>query len=190
MRCDVCVGDGAVIRHRERTAAIRPAHSRAAQVCCDIPSTTLENRSHYGDNEDAYQHELRISGTAMDMWDWTVGAYYQEAASQTNVITQANRPENGGVFDILIDIPLSSETKAVFTHNEFALTEDTDLTVGVRYNEFDQEDGTILTGNFNLGTAMLPGGEVPPVDTMMGKRSTCSFDVRSDINLPSQWTTS
>jgi len=126
----------------------------------DFPGTTLENKSHYGDGWDSYQHELRVSGTAFDIWDWTVGGYYQEAASQTDVVTQANRPENGGVFNIIIDIPLESETKAIFTHNTIALSDATDLTIGVRYNEFDQSDGTILTGDFLLGAVMNPGGEV------------------------------
>ncbi|MGB1139388.1 MAG: TonB-dependent receptor plug domain-containing protein [Halioglobus sp.] len=126
----------------------------------DIPSTVLAQTSEYGDDFASYQHELRISGEAFDFWEWTVGGYYQEAESQTDVVTSANRPENGGVFDIIIDIPLESETKALFTHNTFFLTENTDLTVGVRYNEFDQSDGTILTGNFLLGSEILPGGEV------------------------------
>ena len=106
----------------------------------DIPSTILSNKSHFGDDFNSYQHELRVSGEAFDIWEWTVGGYYQESESQTDVVTRANRPENGGVFDIIIDIPLDSEVKAIFTHNVIALTDNTDLTIGVRYNEFDQTD--------------------------------------------------
>ncbi len=126
----------------------------------DAQITTLENKSHFGDDWDSFQHELRVSGTAFDIWDWTVGGFYSEAASQTDVVTQANRPADGGVFNIIIDIPLQSETKALFTHNTIALTDATDLTIGVRYNEFDQSDGTILTGDFEFGAVMNPGGEV------------------------------
>ncbi|NND66595.1 MAG: TonB-dependent receptor [Halioglobus sp.] len=127
----------------------------------DIPGTVLENKSHYGDDWDAFQHELRVSGESFDMWEWTVGAYYSEAASQTDVNTLADVPGQG-VFNIIIDIPLESETKALFTHNEFALSDDTDLIVGLRYNEFDQKDGTVLTGDFFFGTAFEPGGTFAP----------------------------
>lgn len=125
----------------------------------DIPNTILENKSHYGDDGDAFQHELRVSSTAFDIWDWTLGAYYQEAASQTDVNTFADVPGQG-VFNIIIDIPLDSETKAIFTHNTIALSDDTELTIGLRYNEFDQTDGTILTGDFFFGSMFLPGGEI------------------------------
>jgi iron complex outermembrane receptor protein len=126
----------------------------------DVPVTVLINKSHYGDDFGSHQHELRVSGEAFDMWEWTLGGYYSEAESQTDVLTHADRRDVGGVFDIVIDIPLNSETKAIFSHNTISLTDDTDLTIGVRYNEFDQTDGTVLTGNFLLGSAMLPGGEI------------------------------
>lgn len=155
----------------------------------DIPSVTLGTDSHFGDNGDSYQNELRVSGDAFDMWEWTVGAYYQEASSQTDVNTLANRPENGGVFNIIIDIPLESTVKAIFTHNTIALSEDTELTVGLRYNEFEQSDGTILTGNFLLGTEMMPGGVVPePVAVFenvfpsRGRTPTC--EVTGGTGLP------
>ena len=126
----------------------------------DIPATILSNKSHFGDDFGSYQTELRVSGEAFDIWEWTVGGYYQESESQTDVVTRANRPGDGGVFDIVIDIPLDSEVKAIFTHNVIALTDNTDLTIGVRYNEFDQTDKTVLTGNFNFGAEVLPGGEM------------------------------
>jgi iron complex outermembrane recepter protein len=126
----------------------------------DIPSTLLVQETAYGDDFESDQHELRFSGTALDFWDWTVGAFYQDVFSETGVVTSANVPENGGVFNIIIDIPLDTEIKAAFTHNTFALTEDTELTVGVRYTEFDHSDGTVLTGDFLLGSEILPGGEI------------------------------
>lgn len=126
----------------------------------DIPSVILDTESRYGDDLGSVQHELRLSGEAFDRWEWTVGAYYQEAESQTDVNTFADRPENGGVFNIIIDIPIESEVKAIFTHNSIALSDDTELTIGVRYNEFDQSDGTVLTGDFFLGTAIMPGGAI------------------------------
>ena len=85
--------------------------------------------------------KLRISGEAFDIWEWTVGGYYQEAESQTDVVTNANVAERGGVFDIVIDIPLESEVKAIFTHNVWHITEQFNLTLGLRYTE-EEKDGT------------------------------------------------
>ena len=147
----------------------------------DIPSVVLDQTSHFGDDYGSSQHELRVSGEAFDFWEWTVGGYYQESDSQTNVDTFANRVADGGVFQIKIDIPLESEVKAIFTHNTFALSEDTDLTVGVRYNEFDQTDSTVLTGDFLLGAEILPGGEIlppaavfPDIFPSIGRLPTCT----------------
>ncbi len=127
----------------------------------DIPSVVLAQRSHVGDDWGAEQHELRVSGEAFDNWEWTAGAYYQKTDSRTDVDTLTNLFDTrGGVFNIIIGIPLETEVKAIFTHNTIALTEDTELTIGLRYNEFDQTDETTLTGDFLLGSNMLPGGEV------------------------------
>jgi len=124
----------------------------------DIPAVLLFQETEYGDDFGALQYELRVSGSAFDNWDWTVGAYYGEAESFTKVDTFADRPTNGGVFNVQIDIPLESETKAIFTHNTIALSELTELTVGIRYNEFDQTDSTVIGGDFLLGSALIPGG--------------------------------
>lgn len=120
----------------------------------------LETDTHYGDDWGSSQHELRVSGLAFDVWDWTVGGYYQENTSQTDVNTFANRQGDGGVFNIVIDIPLEGKTKAIFTHNTLALSENTDLIFGVRYNEFEQSNGTILTGDFFIGSDFGPGGTI------------------------------
>lgn len=124
----------------------------------DIPAVLLFQDTDYGDDFGALQYELRVSGTAFDNWDWTVGAYYGEADSLTKVDTFADRPTDGGVFNIKIDIPLESETRAIFTHNTIALSDETELTIGVRYNEFDQTDGTVIDGNFLFGSGLAPGG--------------------------------
>lgn len=124
----------------------------------DIPSVLLFQETEFGDDFGAIQSELRVSGTAGDSWDWTVGAYYQETESRTAVNTFADRPTDGGVFNVIIDIPLESEIKAIFTHNTISLSEDTELTIGLRYNEFDQTDGTTITGDFFIGSALIPGG--------------------------------
>ncbi|MDX1735264.1 MAG: TonB-dependent receptor, partial [Halioglobus sp.] len=125
----------------------------------DVPATILFQETAYGDDFESLQTELRVSGSALDMWDWTVGGYYQDVSSVTAVDTFA-QVGSTGVFNIIIDIPLDTEIQAFFTHNEFHFTEDTTLTVGVRYNDFDFSDGTVLTGDFGIGSMLLPGGEI------------------------------
>jgi iron complex outermembrane receptor protein len=126
----------------------------------DLPDTNVTLDTHYGDDYDSNQHELRISGSAFDNWEWTVGAYYGEAFSQTDVLTDVNQAAFGGVFRLTLDIPIDSEVKAVFTHNTISLTDDTELTLGLRYNEFDQSTSNTINGDFWIGSQMLPGGEI------------------------------
>lgn len=122
----------------------------------DEPIGTLNLETEW---KDADQHELRISGNAFNMWNWTVGAYYGQNFSKTNVLSSTSIPDTG-VFDVILDIPINLETRAIFTHNEFELSENTELTVGVRYNEFEQDASNTIDGNFQFGSEMLPGGEI------------------------------
>jgi iron complex outermembrane receptor protein len=125
----------------------------------DLPLVTLDVQTDFGEDFDAGQHELRVSGSAFDFWDWTVGAYYGEAYSYTAVL--ANQHIVGtGVFPFALEIPIDSETRAIFTHNSIALGQDTDLTIGIRYNEFEQDAGNVQSGDFLFGSEMLPGGEI------------------------------
>jgi outer membrane receptor for monomeric catechols len=125
----------------------------------DLPLVTLDVQTEYGEDFDAGQHELRVSGSAFDFWDWTVGAYYGEAYSYTAVL--ANQHIVGtGVFPFALEIPIDTETRAIFTHNSIALGQDTDLTIGIRYNEFEQDAGNVQSGDFLFGSEMLPGGEI------------------------------
>lgn len=126
----------------------------------DIPSALIKQKTLTGNDGEALQSELRVSSSAFDIWDWTLGAYYQKSESRTDVDTLANRPENGGVFNVKLDIPLDTEIWALFTHNTIAITENTDLVLGVRYTEFDQTDDTVIDGDFFLGSELLPGGEM------------------------------
>jgi iron complex outermembrane receptor protein len=125
----------------------------------DQPLVTLDVETDFGKDFDAHQHELRVSGNAFNFWDWTVGAYYSETFAQTNVL--ANQHIVGtGVFPFKLDIPIDTEIRALFTHNSIALGADTDLTIGVRYNEFKQDAKNIQSGDFLFGSEMLPGGEI------------------------------
>ncbi len=126
----------------------------------DIPRVVLYNVGEFGgDVNDNFQHELRISGVAFDRWEWTVGGYYSDAKAQTYV--QVDQVIEGqGIFQIFLDIPTGTTTSAIFTHNTIDLTDDTTLTIGLRYNEFESESANIIDGDFLLGSDMLPGGEL------------------------------
>jgi iron complex outermembrane recepter protein len=160
----------------------------------DIPSVVLYNSGEFGGNvNDNFQHELRISGAAFDdRWEWTAGAYYSDSKAQTNV--QVDQVISGqGVFQIFLDIPTGTTTSAIFTHNTIDLTENTTLTVGLRYNEFESESANIIDGDFLLGAEMLPGGELTdPVVALPsvfpcpdGSASPC---VIGDTDKQEEWT--
>ncbi|MEP4148595.1 MAG: TonB-dependent receptor [Halioglobus sp.] len=152
----------------------------------DLPSAILTQSTEFGKSGKTNQHELRVNGTAFDFWDWTVGGYYADADSQTNVVVDQHiyavdaNPGLGsvGVFPFTLDIPIPSRVKALFTHNDFALTEDTTLTVGVRYNEFSQRAGNSQSGNFLFGSQILPGGEITDPDFIIENAFPC-FDGQS-----------
>lgn len=125
----------------------------------DLPLVTLSTKTDYGTDNDSLQNEFRISGTAFDIWDWTGGLYYGEAFSHTAVLAQQHIVGQG-VFPFALDIPISSTTQAIFTHNTIGLGAGTELTVGLRWNNFEQDAGNVQSGDFLFGSEMLPGGEV------------------------------
>ena len=134
----------------------------------DLPLTTVDLKTKFGDDYNSNQHELRVSGTAFNIWDWTAGAYYSEALSQTDVKTNFSQGA-AGTFALVLDIPIDTEVKAIFTHNTIALTQDTELTIGLRYNEFDQKTSNTIDGDFLFGGIMLPGGGVSdPIAVLPG----------------------
>jgi iron complex outermembrane recepter protein len=167
----------------------------------DLPTGILEQKTEFGEGGSSNQHELRISGTAFNNWDWVVGGYYADADSLTNVVVNqhiynsAADPSLGsqGVFPFTLDIPIPSRIKAIFTHNTIALTDDTDLTVGLRYNSFTQRAGNVQSGDFLFGSSILPGGEITDPIVVLenafpcfdGQVAPCELGESYDV---SEWT--
>ena len=158
----------------------------------DQPLLVLDTKTEYGRKNEALQNEFRASSTAFDIWDWTVGAYHGIADSLTEVVAYQHIVGQG-VFPFSLDIPIEATTKAIFTHNVIGLGTNTDLTIGVRYNEFEQDAGNVQSGDFLFGSEMLPGGEItdpvvvienafPCVD---GTQSPCVLSQSSDVD---KWT--
>ena len=134
-------------------------HQVGDQDNTDLPLSIIDVQTAFGDDINATQYELRVSGSAFDIWEWTVGGYYSDTKSQTDVVV--NQHIVGvGVFPFTLDIPIESEITAVFTHNTIALGADTELTLGLRYNNFKQDAGNIQSGDFWFGSELLPGGEI------------------------------
>jgi iron complex outermembrane receptor protein len=111
------------------------------------PNLVLDNtRTKFAKN---VQHELRISLSPTDWWDVQFGGFYQDSLAISDVSNYADVP-NTGTFEILLDIPTASETTAIFAHNDFHISDATTLTVGLRYNKFEQNASNGFNNNFLL----------------------------------------
>ncbi|MFQ3324388.1 MAG: iron complex outermembrane receptor protein [Pseudomonadales bacterium] len=102
------------------------------------------------------QHELRITMSPTDNWETQFGGFYQDSDSETTVSSIAGEATSGGagVFDISLKIPTQSKVKAVFSHNEFKFSEETTLTVGLRYNIFDSSASNNIDQDFYIGSTL------------------------------------
>ena len=124
-------------------------------------------KSMNGTDTQSYSHELRLNGLAFeDRLDWMIGGYYgyeeldqkytlqfEEQMQIGWSIGAFGQPEwnelnfvSGGV-DAVSDFgsphaSQESETWSVFTHNVFTLTENLDVTLGMRYVE-EKKDGSM-----------------------------------------------
>ena len=126
----------------------------------DEPIQVLYQRSKVGrGGDDSLQTELRVSGLAFDRWSWVVGGYYASMESGTSVLVdRAVSPVS--VIQLSLDIPTESETSALFTHNTIDLSDNTTLTIGLRYNKFELDTSSTIDGDFLVGSTLLPGGVV------------------------------
>lgn len=139
-----------------------------------------------GDSFATFSQELRLAG-ATDNLDWQVGAFFaNEALDRTDSITYGNDyffyfqqlllAASAGAFD-LAALPgsiytgdagatadvyeQSADTYAVFTNNTLSVTDQFDLTVGLRYtidektltSDFDGNAGSCATALAVLGAA-------------------------------------
>lgn len=105
------------------------------------------------------QHELRVVSNPASWWEMQSGAYYVDGEAATKVRSLAFTA-TGGVADTKLNLPLGTQVKALFTHNEFALTDDLSLIFGLRYNEWDAtSNSTYFSEVYGAGTALIaPNG--------------------------------
>ncbi len=122
-----------------------------------------------------YSNEIQLSGLAWDdRWNWLLGFYqFHEEGDLTDHVTFP-----AGFLQIYGENFFDTDAFAIFTHNNFALTDRIGLTLGVRYTdeskEFEgrQRDLNMIAVNPTLppGTGCLP----PPAG--------CSVDSFPDQN--------
>ncbi len=135
------------------------------------------------ETEDGDQLELRGVASPFEWWDTQFGYYYSKMSTQTGVPVFSNVPSSGFVASIFLGIPTDSEVNAVFSHNDFYLTPDTTLTVGIRYNEFENATENNSTVNLLVGSTMEPGGNVTdpalviPIPCSDGSAAPCNLAV-------------
>jgi iron complex outermembrane recepter protein len=131
-------------------------------------------------------HELRLQGKALEgRLDWLIGAYYSwERISQQLSLTLLDQFQAGVSGGLLGALPLqpnplfltaggvdasgdfatnrydqTGESFSVFTHNVFAVTDQIDLTVGLRYVD-ERKDGSYrqIDGRHNACLGTLGAG--------------------------------
>ncbi|MAT92986.1 MAG: TonB-dependent receptor [Halioglobus sp.] len=100
----------------------------------DLPAPSFQ----MADTEvETWTYELRAASDGNDFWDYMVGLYYQDQ----NTDTAFNA--NSVVVDQLIGfstegvLPVNANNYAIFTFNQFYLTEALELEVGLRWTQYD-----------------------------------------------------
>lgn len=109
--------------------------------------------------------ELRLASQGNDRWDWIAGLYYQQSLGDTPVNVNDYRvvaiPDYVTLLTKVSGPSLNnSEEYAVFMHNAFHLTDNTTLTLGVRYNRRESNNSQVFVSN-----SFLPPDADEPVDT-------------------------
>lgn len=113
------------------------------------------------------EFELRGIASPTNWWDTQFGYYKAKREVQSDVPVFTNVPSSNLVAATTLTIPTGSDIEAIFTHNEFYLSEDTTLIVGLRYNTFDSKASNTSQTDLLIGSQMLPGGEITdPVATI------------------------
>ncbi|MEH6583976.1 MAG: TonB-dependent receptor [Halioglobus sp.] len=112
------------------------------------------------EGQKGHQLEFRAIASPTDWWDTQLGYYYSRREVQTDVPVFTNVPASGLVGATTLDIPTGSDTDAFFTHNDFHLSENTTLIVGLRYSIFDSKASNTSQTDLLIGSTMEPGGNV------------------------------
>ncbi|MGI9293052.1 MAG: TonB-dependent receptor, partial [Pseudomonadales bacterium] len=140
------------------------------------------------------QHELRVTVDPTDWWSFQIGGYSQDSKAVTDVISQTQVP-NQGLFTVTLDIPTLTETKAAFMHNDFYISDETTLTVGFRYNEFEADAKNIIDSSFGFGSVLASDNTFSDPVAVLPSPLPCVSDptqtppcVNGEVNVDKEWT--
>lgn len=109
---------------------------------------------------DIETYEFRLSSQGNEFWDWTIGGFYMETGSLTEVDVDTFLAEPLSLYvSTTSAADLKSEQAAVFTHNSLHLTENGTLTFGLRYTDYERDSEQPFTFEYFL---LLPDGSIGP----------------------------
>lgn len=92
---------------------------------------------------DVFNQELRLVSDASGRSGWLAGLFYQERDELAEVFVQfsPNSPVNPGITILDQSNATTSESWAYFGQIEYDITDQTELTLGLRYDQDDQTTG-------------------------------------------------
>jgi iron complex outermembrane receptor protein len=129
-----------------------------------------------------FTQELRLSGSAFSLVDYTFGAYYYDAQSNfggLNIISPGLPIEN--IFNGNDSIP--SESRSVFAHAVWQATSQASVIAGVRYTEEEKDYLFSRRNPYAPGPSFTPAGAV---DGLLGNYEGDKIDYRAGFEY--QWT--
>ncbi len=105
--------------------------------------------------------EIRIASLGNDAWDYMVGLYWLDQETATEFVAHTTLPSEtipfpfGGLsFSTTGVIPVNGETKAIFTHNKFYISDALTVELGLRYSEYDSfRRADVFFGDYNVPPA-------------------------------------
>jgi iron complex outermembrane receptor protein len=144
------------------------------------------------DDRTDWSQELRIASDGNDTWDYMLGVYYEDSDiefSQENFQIPIS-PLAPGSFVLVF--PADAERFGLFTHNQFYLTEQWTLQLGLRYQEIDVDrDLSVFAGADGI-SIFEPGQLIDQIlsednqnydDDSVTGQVTLQYALSDDVNL-------
>jgi iron complex outermembrane receptor protein len=159
----------------------------------DVQFSTAGDASPYSINDqiwrlkhEQFTQELRLTGTAGELLDWTLGAFYYDAdgVSSLRVTIPGGTIVGGGDFvalDLLATDPVQTKSKSVFAHSVWHLSSQLDATAAVRYTK----DTKVYTYN-RWDDRLEPHWLLIGLQDFPGRYKGDRTDYRAGLNY--QWT--
>jgi len=144
------------------------------------------------DDRTDWSQELRIASDGGETWDYMFGAYYENSDiffSQENHQIPIS-PLAGG--STVLAFPAEAERWGLFTHNQFFLTEEWTLQVGLRYQEYEADrdmslfagaNGISIAGPGDLLEQVLSEDNTHYEDDSVTGQITLQYALGDDVNL-------